>query len=94
MNHEWHWSENAPEIDVPEDQRVTSTLETCKHCKVNTARGPTHRIRNPTWKAFLEQRFLLCRPTGMPQPVCPETCEETLAVKHAFEEVDSRSSRY
>ena len=83
MNHEWNWADSAPEVDVPDSLRLSAIVETCKLCGVTSMR------KNGT-QPWHGQRFLICRKTFTSQPICPDSCEESLAVKKAFEELDNR----
>jgi hypothetical protein len=78
--HDWRWANGAPEIGVPLGKRTTSVVEECAHCGVVSAWGPKNT-----------KRYLSCRATLTPQPLCPDTCDAALAVQEAFREVDSRS---
>ncbi len=64
--HVWDWAEGAPEINVPNDKRVTSIVETCKLCGATTMRF--HNGKN-------KLRYLQIKPIMTKQPICPSTCE-------------------
>ena len=74
--HNWDWAEDAPEIGVPTNERRTSFVETCRLCGATSMYGPRPG-----------HRYLSCRAVGTPQPLCPDTCEDTKAVIAAVTEL-------